>query len=52
VIAGVHRTYAEVGPGEPLVLVGSEGYLEIAVRDGNGAQVLGLSPGQQVALHW
>jgi len=51
-LTGVHHTYAEVGSGQPLALVGSEGYLEVAVREGNGAQVLGLSPGQEVMLYW
>jgi S-adenosylmethionine hydrolase len=51
-LAGIHRTYAEVESGEPLALVGSEGYLEIAVREGDGAQVLGLTVGQCVTLHW
>lgn len=49
-IAGVHRTYAEVAPGEPLALVGSEGHLEIAVREGSAVQRLGLRPGDAVVL--
>jgi hypothetical protein len=51
-IARVHRTYADVKPGEVLALVGSEGHLEIAVREGSGAQRLGLQPGDPVELHW
>lgn len=49
-IAGVHRTYAKVTPGETLALVGSEGHLEIAVREGSAAQRLGLHPGDTVIL--
>jgi len=49
-IAGVHRTYAKVAPGETLALVGSEGHLEIAVREGSAAQRLGLHPGDTVIL--
>lgn len=49
-IAGVHRTYAEVAPGETLALVGSEGHLEIAVREGNAARKLGLRAGDPVVL--
>jgi S-adenosylmethionine hydrolase len=49
-IAGVHRTYAEVAPGETLALVGSEGHLEIAVREGSAARILGLRPGDAVVL--
>ena len=49
-IAGVHHTYAEVELGEVLALVGSEGYLEIAVREGSAARKLGLCPGNAVTL--
>ena len=49
-IAGVCRTYAEVEPGEVLALVGSVGHLEIAVREGNAAQKLGLRLGDTVVL--
>jgi len=49
-IAGVRRTYAEAAPGEPLALVGSEGHLEIAVREGSAAHALGLRPGDQVLV--
>lgn len=49
-IAGVHRTYADVAPGQALALVGSEGHLEIAVREGSAAQRLGLHVGDAVVL--
>jgi S-adenosylmethionine hydrolase len=49
-ISGVFRTYAEVEPGAVLALVGSEGYLEIAVREGSGSQKLGLRTGDTVEL--
>ena len=49
-IAGVHRAYAEVEPGETLALVGSEAHLEIAVREGSAARKLGLHPGDVVVL--
>jgi S-adenosylmethionine hydrolase len=49
-IVGVRRTYAEVDSGEVLALVGSEGHLEIAVREGSAADELGLCPGEVVAL--
>jgi len=51
-IAGVYRTYAEVEPGGTLALVGSGGYLEIAVREGSAVQRLGLRPGDSVVLRW
>ena len=46
----LRRSYAEVGPGEPLAVVGSTGLIEIAVRDGNGAKALGLDRGSRVVL--
>jgi S-adenosylmethionine hydrolase len=46
----VRRTYAEVEPGEPVALVGSTGFIEIAVRDGDAARTLGLGRGVPVAL--
>ena len=46
----VADTYAEVDPGRPLALVDSWGHLEIAVRDGDAAQSLGLARGTQVTL--
>jgi S-adenosylmethionine hydrolase len=47
----VARTYADVHPNAAVVLGGSSGLLEIAVRDGNAAQSLGLSRGTIVTLH-
>lgn len=49
-IAGVYRTYADVATGEALALVGSEGHLEVAVREGSAARSLGLRPGDAVVL--
>jgi S-adenosyl-L-methionine hydrolase (adenosine-forming) len=46
----VRRTYADVAPGEPLALVGSSGLIEVAVRDGNAANVLGLGRGAVVRI--
>lgn len=44
------RTYAEVATGEALALVGSSGLVEIAVRDGSAAALLGLRRGSEVVL--
>jgi S-adenosylmethionine hydrolase len=44
------RTYGEGGVGEPVVLVGSGGTIEIAVRTGRAAEVLGLEAGAPIAL--
>lgn len=46
----VSRTYADAEPGQPLALVGSSGLIEIAVRDGNAAAVLGLMRGTEVRV--
>ncbi|MEO8562559.1 MAG: SAM-dependent chlorinase/fluorinase [bacterium] len=46
----VRRTYADASPGEPTALVGSSGLVEIAVRDGNAAALLGLRRGTGVVL--
>lgn len=46
----LRRTYAEVEAGKPVALVGSTGLLEIAIRDGDAAQALGLRRGSVVAL--
>ncbi len=43
-------TYGTVSEGEPLALVGSHGYLEIAVRRGNAANACGLHPGTPVVV--
>ena len=51
-IVGIHRTYSAVERGAVLALVGSEGYLEIAVREGDGAARLGLRPGDPVVVRY
>ncbi len=49
-IPGVRHTYAEARSGQLLSLVGSEGHLEIAVREGSAAQRFGLRPGDKVVM--
>ena len=44
----MHRTYADAEPGAPLALVGSAGLIEIAIRDGNAANELQLTRGDQI----
>lgn len=46
----LRRTYGDVDPGAPLALIGSSGLVEIAVRDGSAAAVLGLTRGSPVVL--
>jgi len=38
------RTYAEVDEGAPCAVVSSDGFVEIAVRDGSAAATLGIRP--------
>ena len=44
------RTYADAATGEALALVGSSGYVEVAVREGSAAGALGLKRGSAVQV--
>ncbi|MGD0650027.1 MAG: SAM-dependent chlorinase/fluorinase [Verrucomicrobiia bacterium] len=44
------RFYQDAPAGQPLALVGSSGFLEIAVNNGNAAQELGLRVGDRVQV--
>jgi len=44
------QTYGFVGQDEPLALIGSHGFLEIAVNKGSAALQFGLKNGDQVAI--
>ncbi|MGH7618057.1 MAG: SAM hydrolase/SAM-dependent halogenase family protein [Gemmatimonadaceae bacterium] len=46
----VRRTYAEVAPHQPVAVVGSSGFVEVAVRDGDASRTLGLTRGSRVVL--
>jgi S-adenosylmethionine hydrolase len=46
------RTYGDVRPGEALALVGSHGFVEIAVRQGDARKALEVATGIAVALRW
>jgi S-adenosylmethionine hydrolase len=46
----LRRTFADAERGEWLALVGSFGTIELAVRDGHAASVLGVRPGTPVEL--
>ena len=48
VIKGLSETYASVRPNTPLALIGSRGYLEIAVNKGSAAQHLNAEKGDRV----
>lgn len=49
-IPGLVEAYAAVAPGTPLAVAGSWGLMEIAVRDGNAAQVLSVARGATVTV--
>ncbi len=46
----IKKFYQEVPTGQPLAILGSTGYLEIAVNGGNAAQALGLKLGDVVEV--
>jgi S-adenosylmethionine hydrolase len=48
----VRQTYADVPSKTPLALIGSSGLLEIAVRNGSAAHVLGLRVGAEITLEY
>lgn len=49
-IAGLATTYASVPAGHPVAVVNSFGLVEIAVREGSAAAVLGAGPGSTVTV--
>lgn len=50
VLGGIEPTYGAVAVGEMVTLVGSSGFLEVAVRQGSAAKRLGVSPGAAVIV--
>jgi len=49
-IEGISTTYAVADVGDLVALIGSEGHLEIAVRDGNAGAALGAVAGDEVVV--
>jgi S-adenosylmethionine hydrolase len=47
-VGGLRRTFADVATGVLLAYVGSDGHVEIAVRDGSAARKLGIGVGGRV----
>lgn len=47
-VIGPRPTYAAAEPGELLALISSSGHLEIAVRNGSAAALLGVQAGEQI----
>lgn len=50
VMDGISQTFAEVAPHRPLAYVGSAGYLELALRQGNAAATWGAVRGDRVRV--
>lgn len=44
------RTFGDGTPGEPIAVIGSAGYLEVAVNRGSAARTLGVNRGAEVTL--
>jgi hypothetical protein len=49
-LRGIKATYAATASGEALALISSSWQVEIAVRDGNAAQTLGIRIGDEVVI--
>ncbi|MFP4067536.1 MAG: S-adenosyl-l-methionine hydroxide adenosyltransferase family protein [Spirochaetaceae bacterium] len=49
-LPGVRSTYSEVEQGEPVAYWGSVGFLEIAVRNGHAASMLGIQRSDRVGV--
>lgn len=50
ILTEIVPTYGSVTEGEPAAYIGSSGMLEIAINQGNAAQMLGAQKGSQVSL--
>ncbi|WP_022834548.1 SAM hydrolase/SAM-dependent halogenase family protein [Salisaeta longa] len=46
----LHRTYGDVAANEPVLLFGSSGFLEVAVRGGSAAELLSISKGDTAKI--
>jgi S-adenosylmethionine hydrolase len=46
------RSYAAASPGSPVLVVGSMGYLEVAVNLESAAHLLGLRVGDPIRATW
>jgi len=49
-ISGIRRAYAEGSPGKPVALIGSAGYLEVAVPGDSAARLLSVKVGDEVKV--
>lgn len=49
-ITGLYKTYTDAKPGEPLVLVGSAGFLEVSVNQGNAREYFTVDKGSKIII--
>ncbi|MBI2921788.1 MAG: SAM-dependent chlorinase/fluorinase [Planctomycetes bacterium] len=49
-IGSLRTTYSDAEVGRPLALIGSSGFIEIAIRNGSAAKGLGLGKGARVSV--
>lgn len=52
IIERLSHSYMDVAVGQPLAIIGSFGYLEIAIRNGNARQQLSLDRGAKVTIEF
>jgi S-adenosylmethionine hydrolase len=50
VLDAIHSTYGDVSEGDPLLLFGSTGFLEVSVNGGNAAELLDIRKGDSIKL--
>jgi S-adenosylmethionine hydrolase len=51
-IGSISSTYGECSAGEPVAVIDSSGYLEIAINRGNAALELACQPGEEIVVHY
>lgn len=51
-LPGLVDSYADVGLGKPLAIIGSSGFVEISVRNGNAGEQLSLQRGETVQIEF
>jgi S-adenosylmethionine hydrolase len=49
-MSGLCHTYGDCSKGGPVALIGSSGFLEVALSGGNGARELGIGIGERVSV--
>jgi len=52
ILRGLERTFSDVPESDPVAYIGSSGMLEVAVNNGNAAELLGISKGASISVIW